>query len=271
MKSIASSILFAGSVFLAAHGGSAHAAQTGGSISLSGGAPGPGCLVSRQVPTTTLQDSFALAASTSCNGGSDSAQVHADARVPSIGLAGTASNSSASAFVILSDLWTIGVAPGTPVRGTFSLPVSFHLEGDVAPGSVYGAPFGRFLDIGGSLGQFGTGSGLFQFSSRVDTIGHFDQTFTGLATFTNYGPGVPILGAFEIFLTMPFLQAGAVDFYNTLSASVELPPGFTVASSSGAALFAVSPVPEPEIVSMLLVGFGLLGARSRVASHRAVR
>ena len=264
MASIASRILFAGSVLCALHVGIADAAQTGGSISLSGGSgPGAGCLVTRQVPTTTVQDSFALAASTSCGGGSGSAQVHADALVPSIGLAGTATNSSASAFVILSDLWTIGLAPGTAVRGTFSIPVSFHLEGDVAPGSLYGPPFGRFIDIGGSLGQFGTASGVFQFSSRVDTIGHFDQTFSGLATFTNYGPSVPILGAFEILLSMPFLQLGAVDFYNTLSASVEVPPGFTVTSSSGAALFAVSPVPEPETYALMMAGLAVLGGLAR--------
>ena len=264
MKSIASRILFAGSVICALHGGNGHAAQTGGTISLSGGgAPGPGCLVSRQVPTTTVQDSFALAAATSCNGGSGSAQVHADALVPSIGFAATVTNSSASAFVILSDLWTIGVAPGTAVRGTFSLPVSFHLEGDVTPGSLYGPTFGRFLDIGGSLGQFGTASGVFQFSSRVDTVGHFDQTFAGLATFTNYGPSVPMQAAFEILLSMPFLQPGAVDFYNTLSASVEVPPGFTVTSSSGAALFAVSPVPEPETYALMLAGLTVLGGLAR--------
>ena len=180
MASIASRILFAGSVLCALHVGIADAAQTGGSISLSGGAPGPGCLVTRQVPTTTVQDSFALAASTSCNGGSGSAQIHADALVPSIGLAASVINSSASAFVILSDLWTIGVAPGTAVGGTFSLPVAFHLEGEVTPGSLFGPAFGRFLDIGGSLGQFGTASGLFQFNSRVATTGRFDQTFSGL-------------------------------------------------------------------------------------------
>ena len=263
MASIASRILFAGSVLCALHVGIADAAQTGGSISLSGGAPGPGCLVTRQVPTTTVQDSFALAASTSCNGGSGSAQIHADALVPSIGLAASVINSSASAFVILSDLWTIGVAPGTAVGGTFSLPVAFHLEGDVTAGSLFGPSFGRFLDISGSLGQFGTASGLFQFNSRVATTGRFDQTFSGLATFTNYGPGVPIQAAFDISLSMPFLQLGAVDFYNTLSATVELPPGFTLTSSSGAALFAVSPVPEAETYALMMAGLAVLGGLSR--------
>lgn len=236
-------------------------AQTGGSISVSGNS---GCLVSRQVPTTTQQDTFGLMASTACNGGSADARIRADASVPSIGLAANAissgMNSSASAFVALSDVWTIGVAPGTPVGSSFTLPVSFRLEGNVSPGALYGDRFGRFIDVAGALGQFGTGSSVFQFNTSINGTGNFDQTFAGLATFTNYGPTVPTLAVLEISLSMPFLQFGAVDFYNTLSATVDVPQGFTVTSSSGTRLFAVTPVPEPETYLLFLLGLGALGA-----------
>ena len=246
---------------LAGHAGAA--AQTGGAVSVSAAGCGPS--VNRSVPTTTPQDTFTLSAVTACGGISADAQVRADALVPSIGLAAHAvnssSNSSASAFVSLSDVWTVNVPPGTPVRGTFTLPVSFRLEGNVSPGALYGDRFDRFIDFVGSLGQVGTATGLFQASGTVNTTGIIDQTFPGFATFTNYGPTVPTLANFEISLSMPFLQFGTVDFFNTLAAVVDVPPGFTITSSSGKTLFAVTPVPEPETYLLLLVGVGVLATR----------
>ena len=114
----------------------------------------------------------------------------------------------------------------------------------------------------------------FQFNRSIGGTGGFDQTFAGLATFTNYGPTVPTLATFEVSLFMPFLQFGAVDFYNTLSASVDLPPGFSITSSSGMPLFAVTPIPESETYLLLLAGLGAVGAQRRRASAsnaRAVR
>lgn len=264
MRSNMSRLAFIAGLLGALHLGGASAAQTGGTVAVSGGAPGPSCQSSRTVSTSTVQDTLSLAVAASCNGGSGTAEIRSDALAPSVGLQGSASDSSASAFVILSDVWTIGVPASVPLGGSFSLPVSFRLEGDVAPGSLYGPAFGRFLDLSGSLGQFGTASGLFQVSSRIDSIGHFDQTFAGLATFTNFGP-TATLAMFEISLFMPFLQHGSVDFLNTLAASVALPPGFTVTSGSGAALFAplapVAPVPEPETVVLMMAGLLGLGGR----------
>jgi hypothetical protein len=152
----------------------------------------------------------------------------------------------AAAGLGLIDLWTIGVPLGTPIGTAFTLRVAFLPEGDVSPGASFGAGFGRFLDYSILLSQFGSVSGLFQTTGQVVSTGHFDQTFAGRVSFTNFGPTVPTIADFEMQLFVPALTQGDIDFLHTLLASVALLPGSTTTSSSGTPLFVTSPCPSPK-------------------------
>ena len=222
------------------------------------------------VPLDTPQDKFALTLSTSCNGGSASGELRSDASTTSVGLhvAVSGTGAQAAAEVGLIDLWTIGVPVGTAPGTAFTLPAAFRLEGDIASGSTFGASVGRFLDYNISLSQFGSVSGIVQRNGQIASTGHFDQTFSGLVGFTYFGPGVATLADFEMQLFVFDLTQGDIDFFHTLSASLALPPGFTATSSSGTPLFVSSPVPEPETVSLMVLGLMVVGA-ARLKSIRS--
>jgi hypothetical protein len=244
-------------------------ALTGGVVSLVGGSGS--CNKSQQVPQNTPQDTFALAVSTGCNGGAALGDLRSDAASTSVGLhvAVSGTGAQAAAQVGLIDLWTIGVPVGTAQGTVLVLPAAFRLEGDIAPGSTFGS-VGRFLDYNMSLSQFGSLSGILQQSGQVVSTGHFDQTFSGLVSFTYFGPGVPTLADFEMQLSVFDLTQGDIDFFHTLSASLALPPGFTATSSSGASLFVTSPVPEPETLSLMVVGLlgvGMARLKQKRSAH----
>ena len=243
-------------------------ALTGGVVSLVGGSGS--CNKSQLTPLDTPQDTFALTLSTACNGGSASGELRSDATTTSVGLhtAVSGTGAQAAAEVSLIDLWTIGVPAGTAPGTAFTLPAAFRLEGDVAPGSTFGASFGRFLDYSISLSQFGSVSGIVQRNGQVASTGHFDQTFSGLVGFTYFGPGVATLADFEMQLFVFDLTQGDIDFFHTLSASLELPPGFTATSSSGTPLFVSSPVPEPETLPLMVLGLIVVGT-ARLKSIRS--
>jgi len=274
MKLIASvrSLSLAAFLLLAAVDANA-VALTGGVVSLVGGSGS--CNKSQLVPLDTPQDTFALLVSTACGGGSASGELRSDASSTSVGLHMTVSGTGAQAAadVSLIDHWTIGVPVGTAAGTVFTLPASFRLEGDIASGSTFGLSFGRFLDYGISLGQLGSLSGILQRTGQVVSTGHFDQTFSGPVSFTYFGPGVPTMADFEMQLFVFDLTQGDIDFSHTLSGSLTLPPGFTASSSSGTPLFVSSPVPEPEAVSLMLLGLIVVataGVRLRRArSHGA--
>ena len=101
----------------------------------------------------------------------------------------------------------------------------------MSSGSTFGASFGRFLDYNISLGQLGSLSGILQRSGQVVSTGHFDQTFSGLVSFSYFGPAVPTIADFEMQLFVFDLTQGDIDFFHTLSASLALPPGFTATSA----------------------------------------
>ena len=229
-------------------------AFTGGVVSLVGGSGS--CNKSQLTPLDTPQDTFSLVLSTGCSGGAELGELRSDASSTSVGLhvAVSGTGAQAAAQVGLIDTWTIGVPVGTATGSVFSLPAAFRLEGDIAPGSTFGTSLGRFLDYNVSLSQFGSLSGILQRSGQVTSTGHFDQTFSGLVSFTYFGPGVPTLADFEMQLSVFDLTQGDIDFIHTLSASLALPPGFTATSSSGTPLFVSSPVPEPETLPLLLLG-----------------
>jgi hypothetical protein len=269
MKLIASVRSFSLAVFTVLAAANVNAvALTGGVVSLVSGSGS--CNKSQQVPLNTPQDTFALALSTGCSGGSALGELRSDAASTSVGLyvAVSGTGAQAAAQVGLNDLWTIGVPIGTATGTAFTLPAAFRLEGDVASGSTFGAAFGRFLDYNISLSQFGSLSGIVQRSGQVVSTGHFDQTFSGLVSFTYFGPTVPTIADFEMQLSVFDLTQGDIDFFHTLSASLALPSGFTATSSSGTPLFVSSPVPEPETLSLMVLGLIAI-ATMRVRRRRA--
>jgi len=201
-----------------------------------------------------------------------SGELRSDASSTSVGLhvAVSGTGAQAAAEVSLIDHWTIGVPVGTASGTVFTLPASFRLEGDIASGSTFGAAFGRFLDYSMSLSQLGSLSGILQRTGQVAATGHFDQTFSGPVSFTYFGPGVATIADFEMQLFVFDLTQGDIDFFHTLSASLALPPGFTAASSSGTPLFVSSAVPEPETLSLMVLGL-IAVARARFRPRRARR
>ena len=248
-------------------------ARIGGTVHLQGGYLGS-CNVIRSVPTNTAQDSFALAAATlPCLGDASSVQMHGEAATGSIGLramsAGNGLGSSkAAALVSFVDHWTIGVPAGTPI-GLITLPVSLKLDGSISPGALWAFNQNSHLGYSLSIADFAGGGGVgrvFTANGSLATSGNFSQTFQGSVAFSNLGAGAPPTAEVSLLLQMPGLIEGQIDFYNTASASVTLPPGYTATTSSGLPLV-FAPVPEPATAALMLLGASsLLGlARGRAA------
>ena len=247
-------------------------ARIGGTIHLQGGYLGS-CNVIRSVLADTAQNSFALAAATRpCLGDSSSVQMYGEAATGSIGLrAASAGNglgsSKAAAGVTFVDEWTIGVPAGTPI-GLITLPVSFKLDGSISPGALWAVNQNRHLEYSLSIADFaGGGVGrVFSVTGSIAASGNFSQTFQGNVAFSNLGAGAPPTAQVSLLLQVPGLIEGQIDFYNTASASVTLPSGYTATTSSGLPLM-FAPVPEPATAALMLLGASsLLGVARRRAA-----
>ena len=247
-------------------------ARLGGTISLQGGYLGS-CNVRSLVPTDTAQDSFALAAATlPCLGDSSSVQIRGEAATASIGLRAVSigdglGSSKAAAGVSFVDEWRIGVPAGTPI-GLISLPVSLRLDGNISPGALWAFNQNRYLEYSLSIGDFAGNGGVgraFMVNGRLAASGNFSQTFQGNVAFSNLGAGAPPTAQVSLLLLVPGLIEGQIDFYNTASASVTLPPGYTATTSSGLQLV-FAPVPEPATTALMLLGGVALLCMAR---HRA--
>ncbi|MBL0165842.1 MAG: PEP-CTERM sorting domain-containing protein [Propionivibrio sp.] len=247
-------------------GGAEAKANIGGVVSLIGGSGN--CNVSALVSGNTPQDNFHLDRSTACNGSSASAEVRGSAATGSVGLRASSSgngfgSSMAAAQVQFSDQWTITVPAGT-AKGTINLPLSLHLDGIVSAGAKVDPPTGSFLNYSMAIGvpfSFNVLSAV----GQVSTLGAFSQTFNGVVAF-NY-TGQPLKVAVEMNLFVPALLEGTVDFYNSGSAAITLPAGFSATTSSGLPLI-FSPVPEPSSSALLLGGLLML-ALARQAERRS--
>jgi hypothetical protein len=245
-------------------------ALLGGTVSLTM-VPGLGaCNASAQVSTSTPQDTFTLGVVTpampGCGGQSASGSMHAEASTRSIGMKLTASGpqTTAAGLVSFIDTWIITPPPGTPT-GLVSLPVSFALEGLVAPGSTFA--FGRFLDYSFSISDVNGGGGNplpnFQVTGQISATGVSTLAFNGTVNFSNLNQASqPMKALVEMMLFAPQLNAGSIDFYNTAVASIALPPGFSATTSSGIPLV-FAPVPEPQVVALWALGLAALGLVSR--------
>jgi PEP-CTERM putative exosortase interaction domain len=226
------------------------------------------CNNSKQVPLSTAQDSFLLSGATACSGGSASVDLRGDAATGSVGLrASSAGNgfgsSQAGAQVHLTDHWLLTPTAGT-VAGTINIPVSIKLEGSIAPGAVFDTFGGLHYNL--TISDLYTSpipSAVFSALGNINSSGNFSQTFNGSVAFRYFGPGsLPMTAVVEMDLFLSSLFEGTVDFYNTASITLDLPPGFSAATSSGKSLV-FAPVPEPEAYVMMLSGIGMLGFMAR--------
>ena len=154
-----------------------------------------------------------------------------------------------SAQVSLEDQWRISVPAGTPL-GPLTLPVSLHLEGSISPVAVIGFQFRSFVDYFMYIGPPGSYFSL-QASGSILTTGAFAQTFTGNVTWQYTGQ--PLEAAIGLSLFVPGFNEGVLDFYNSATASVLLPAGYSATTSSGLPLV-FAPVPEPSTAALLLAG-----------------
>ncbi len=234
------------------------------------------CNFSKLIPLDTQQDTFILSGATGCLGGSSSVDLHGEAATGSVGLRATSSgnglgSSQAAAQVYFSDHWLLSVPTGTAV-GTYTIPVSLTLEGSISPGAL--SNFNRFMDYNLSIRDFYAGlssSTMFSVNGSITSTGVFTQTFSGNVNFRYFGPGsgLPMTAEVIASLTLPGLNEGIVDFYNTASISMTLPPGFSATTSSGLPLV-FAPVPVPPAAYLFGSGLlGLLGMRKNLTVTRS--
>lgn len=261
-RSLITALIF-GSAFVCA-GPAAATASIGGVMSLVGGAGG--CNVSALVPLDTLQDNFVLSRATGCAGTSSDAQIRGSAATASVGLRAASSgnglgSSQVAAQVRLADQWLISVPAGTPL-GTLVLPVALHLEGSISLAASYGFQFNSFLQYTMNIGPPGSFNAL-QANGAIATTGAFAQTFSGNVAWQYTGQ--PLQAAIELSLFMPGLNEGTLNFYNSATASIQLPAGYSATTSSGLPLV-FAPVPEPSPAALLVAGlvFVLLAPRLRI-------
>ena len=243
-------------------GGEAHATAFIGGVISTTFAEGLGsCNKSKLIPLDTRQDTFSLSLAATCTTSAASGDLRGDAATGSVGMRLSTSNLAlAAAEVSFIDSWVLTVAPGTP-SGTYTLPFSFTVEGTVSPGSI--GRLNRFVDYVLSARNVYSGlpSGSFAVNGSVTSVGAFSQTFSGTVDFqyTTVGRPLPLTAEISLILFAPQIEKGTLDFFNTASASIDLPEGWSAATSSGLPLV-FAPVPEPISSTMMLLGLGCMYA-----------
>jgi hypothetical protein len=151
--------------------------------------------------------------------------------------------------------------------------VVLTLEGSVSGGALSG--FNRYLDYSLNIRDLYSApipdppfSAIVSSFGSVTGTGLFSRVVTGNVNFQYYGAGSALPTTAEVSITLgyPGLNEGLLDFNNTASIALILPPGYSASTSSGLALNFAAAVPEPDNVVMLLAGLAVLAA---TAQHRA--
>ena len=281
LSNIRYTVAICAGLVLCVTGTNASAALIGGVAAAHAGGS-PGCQDTKAVPLTTVQDHLALSASTACLGESASVDLYADAATTSVGMKAAANSgvdlgAQVNAFVGLIDRWVFTL-PASVATGTIlSIPVSFTLDGSVAPGSSYRSGFSRFMDYVFTISDpqqgFSQFQQTFQKTGSISSPGAYADTFSGIINLINRGPFFGMVADVEMNLWIPGLESGSIDFYNTAKIFLDLPDGVSVTSSTGLPVtFGTPPVvpepgsvPEPSTWILLMVGFaGIVGGRRRL-------
>lgn len=242
--------------------GNAHAtANVGGVISASF-AEAAGDCNKTVLAGPAVRDTLQASLNAPCQKGSVTGDIRAGADTASVGLRVAANGTGYTASqVSLSDEIVLTPPAGTAV-GTYAIPVTFHLDGEISPGTKSLEPYYLYYTF--SI-MAGFDAGSFSERGRLTAAGSYSQSFDWVLNVQYFGPGNLISAVYSIGLTVPTVSEGTVDFYNTAGMGLSLPAGWVATTSSGLPL--VSAVPEPSVWLGLLLGLGWL-CRRRAAMLR---
>lgn len=251
------------SISLLAAGGAHATAWTSGTISATFGEAAGTCNKHVQV-APVVKDTLQASLSAVCQNGSVSGDMKASAYTASVGLRVAAAGTGyAGAEVHLSDEILFRPPTDAPA-GVYQIPISFRIDGEVSPGAKSDDGRSReFLYYAfGWVDSSVTGyeQGL------VTSIGPFSKSIDRVLNLKLYRPGEIRSAVYSVKLSTGKVSEGTIDFYNTASMGLSLPPGWAATTSSGLPL--VSSVPEPSMWMFLLPGLGLLYCR-RMGMQRA--
>ncbi len=245
---------------------SAQANSVRGTVSVFAGVPN--CNDSDQVVVSPLPSATTAASCTATNGASAAGASRADLTTGSVGLelfanpvaGGYAGGAGQSA---LADRLTFSVAGGIGQNEDLLVGVTFTLDGSLSTDALFDSIYGRYLDYNFDFSDFAS----FAPDHALDALGMVTTTpFLGPLTFSKV---VKIRGAFltanvAMDLFVPGIIQGSVDFLNTATVALELPPGVTFTSESGVFLTAPEPAGAALGVASLLTLAGLRQRRLRL-------
>lgn len=231
---------------------SAQAHSVGGTVSIFAGVPN--CNDSGQVVDSQLTSATAIAGCIAGNGASASGVTSADLAAGSIGIelfaspiTGGYAGAAAQTSIIDQLHFTVpgGLAPGEDLL----VGVTFTLSGSLSADALFDPIYGRFLDYDLNFydwaSPFDPEHGLTEFGKLTTA------PFAGSLVFSQV---VKIRGDFllanvSMYLTVPGITQGSLEFLDLLDGArieLDLPPGVTFTSLSGAFLAA----PEPASTTL---------------------
>ena len=181
----------------------------------------------------------------------------------------------ASSTSILTDTITLhGAGTSVLVDMTMDVDGFFTLIGNIGASSATASASFTLGGDGANLSltrAFNSGIGLDVLNGSVGgSAGTFlDKTLNSAQAHLVYEALLPLntplnLESFLTTTVSPFGPTIGADFSNTAQLALALPDGYTFTSASGHFLSpAVSPVPEPDTLALLLAGMATIGAVSR--------